>query len=184
MTLLEEVLQANEAYTKKEQDNVIIYSKYPQKHLAIVSCMDTRLVELLEPALGIRRGEVKMIKTAGNTITSKFDDVIRSLLVCIYQFDIKEIMVIGHHGCGMATATSKDLIDSMLDRGISTEAIEVVKQDLSQWIDTFHSPEENVKMSVDSIHDNALIPNDIPVHGLIIDPNTGKVDLLINGYDK
>ena len=93
MTLLDEVLQANQAYLEHTQE-VNTWSKYPQKHLAIVSCMDTRLVELLEPALGIRRGEVKMIKTAGNTITSKFDDVIRSLLVCIYQFDIKEIMVI------------------------------------------------------------------------------------------
>ena len=112
MTLLDEVLQANQAYLEHTQE-VNTWSKYPQKHLAIVSCMDTRLVELLEPALGIRRGEVKMIKTAGNTITSKFDDVIRSLLVCIYQFDIKEIMVIGHYGCGMATATSKELIDTM-----------------------------------------------------------------------
>ena len=80
MTLLDEVLQANQAYLEHTQE-VNTWSKYPQKHLAIVSCMDTRLVELLEPALGIRRGEVKMIKTAGNTITSKFDDVIRSLLV-------------------------------------------------------------------------------------------------------
>ena len=112
MTLLDEVLQANQAYLEHTQE-VNTWSKYPQKHLAIVSCMDTRLVELLEPALGICRGEVKMIKTAGNTITSKFDDVIRSLLVCIYQFDIKEIMVIGHYGCGMATATSEELIDTM-----------------------------------------------------------------------
>ena len=68
-------LQANQVYLEHTQE-VNTWSKYPQKHLAIVSCMDTRLVELLEPALGIRRGEVKMIKTAGNTITSKFDDVI------------------------------------------------------------------------------------------------------------
>ena len=66
MTLLDEVLQANQAYLEHTQE-VNTWSKYPQKHLAIVSCMDTRLVELLEPALGIRRGEVKMIKTAGNS---------------------------------------------------------------------------------------------------------------------
>ena len=173
MTLLDEVLQANQAYLEHTQE-VNTWSKYPQKHLAIVSCMDTRLVELLEPALGIRRGEVKMIKTAGNTITSKFDDVIRSLLVCIYQFDIKEIMVIGHYGCGMATATSKELIDTMIKRGIDGKAIDKIKDELSQWIDTFHNPKDNVEKSVASIHENPLIPNDIPVHGLIINPDTGK----------
>ena len=93
MTLLDEVLQANQAYLEHTQE-VNTWSKYPQKHLAIVSCMDTRLVELLEPALGIRRGEVKMIKTAGNTITSKFDDVIRSLLVCIYQLISRKLWLL------------------------------------------------------------------------------------------
>ena len=46
MTLLDEVLQANQAYLEHTQE-VNTWSKYPQKHLAIVSCMDTRLVELL-----------------------------------------------------------------------------------------------------------------------------------------
>lgn len=182
MTLLEEVLQANQQYLRKTKDDLTMWSKFPQKHLAVVSCMDTRLVELLEPAMGIRRGEVKMIKTAGNTITSKFDDVIRSLLICIYQFDIKEIMVIGHHGCGMAIATSEGLIDTMLKRGIPKEAIMNVQYELKSWIDNFHDPVDNILSSVKSIHNNPLIPDDIPVHGLIIHPDSGKVDIVVNGY--
>lgn len=35
--------------------------------------MDTRLVELLPAALGIRNGDVKMIKNAGGMITGPFD---------------------------------------------------------------------------------------------------------------
>lgn len=182
MTLLDEVLQANKVYLEKLQDHTIVWNKYPQRQLAIVSCMDTRLVELLPSALGVQRGEVKIISTAGNTITDKFDDVIRSLLVCIYQFDIKEVMVIGHHGCGMATVTSTGLIEAMINRGINKNAIDKVRAELTTWIDTFHSPEDNIKTSVKSIHENPLIPKDIPVHGLIINPNNGKVDVVINGY--
>lgn len=184
MTLLDEVLQANRKYLKQLEDHTIVWSKYPQRQLAIVSCMDTRLVELLPSALGVQRGEIKMISTAGNTITDKFDDVIRSLLICIYQFNIKEIMVIGHHGCGMATATSAELIEAMLKRGINKGDIDKVKTDLETWIDTFHNPEDNIKVSVKSIHQNPLIPKNIPVHGLIINPDTGKVDVVINGYNE
>ena len=82
----------------------------------------------------------------------------------------------------MATATSKELIDTMIKRGIDGKAIDKIKDELSQWIDTFHNPKENVEKSVASIHENPLIPNDIPVHGLIINPDTGKVDVVVNGY--
>ena len=57
-----------------------------------------------------------------------------------------------------------------------------IKDELSQWIDTFHNPKDNVEKSVASIHENPLIPNDIPVHGLITNPDTGKVDVVVNGY--
>ena len=56
-------------------------SKYPDKKIAIVTCMDTRLVELIPAALGIKNGDVKIIKNAGGTITNPFDSTVRSLLV-------------------------------------------------------------------------------------------------------
>lgn len=39
-----------------------ITNKYPDKKIAILSCMDTRLTALLPAALGIKNGDVKMIK--------------------------------------------------------------------------------------------------------------------------
>ena len=58
-------------------------SKYPDKKIAILTCMDTRLVELLPAALGIKNGDVKMIKNAGGMVTNPFDSAVRSLLIGI-----------------------------------------------------------------------------------------------------
>ena len=70
MTLIEEILQTNENFCANPPADYsgedVHASKLPQKKLAIVTCMDTRLVNFLEPALGITRGDVKVIKTAGN----------------------------------------------------------------------------------------------------------------------
>ena len=41
----------------------------------------------------------------------------------------------------------------------------------------------SVKDSVDVIKHHPLFPENVPVHGLVIDPKTGKLDLIVNGYN-
>ena len=188
MSKLQDMLDANAAFCAHPPADYttedLKKSKLPQKQVALITCMDTRLVNFLEPALGIGRGEAKVIKTAGNGVTGVFDGTIRSLLVCIYELGVKEIIVIGHHECGMAKTTSEGLIKSMLERGISQEAIHMVKKELKEWADEFHHPEQNVIDTVEYLRLNPLIPKDVPIHGLIFHPRTGKVDIIMNGYDR
>lgn len=69
--------------------------------------MDTRLTGFLEPALGIERGDAKIIKNAGNTVVDQ--DVIRSVAASIFALGVEEVMVIGHTNCGMANVDPKNL---------------------------------------------------------------------------
>lgn len=48
-------------------------TSHPTKKLGIVTCMDTCLVGMLEEALGFHRGEIIVIKTAGNSVTQLID---------------------------------------------------------------------------------------------------------------
>ena len=182
MSVLDDMLQTNEKFCAnppvdyKNEDRH--ESKLPKKHLAIVTCMDTRLVNFLEPALGLTRGDVKIIKQAGNVLTGIFDATVRSLLVCIYELGVKEIAVIGHHECGMAKTTSESLTRAMVERGVSPDAIKMVEKELVEWADSFQRPEENVKEVVKQLRENPLIPKDVKVHGLMFHPRSGKVELL------
>ena len=186
MTVLKELMAANASfcaappvdYSKED----VCASKLPRRQLAVITCMDTRLVDFLEPALGIRRGEAKIIKSAGNGVTGVFDGTIRSLLVCIFELGVREIVVIGHHECGMAKTTSAGLIEKMLACGIAPEAVHMIRSDLEHWCDEFHHPEQNVLDTVEQIRMNPLIPKDIPVHGLMFHPRTGRIDLVVDGY--
>lgn len=185
MVLIDEIISANEKFCANPPKNYegedIHKSKLPAKHLALVTCMDTRLVNFLEPALGLTRGDVKIIKTAGNTITGVFDATVRSLLVCIYELGVNEIIICGHHECGMAKTTSESLIKSMLERGVSQDAIRMIRKELNEWADEFHHPEENVKDAVAQLKTNPLIPKDVKIHGLMFHPRTGKLELLVKG---
>lgn len=186
MAMLDEILESNALFCQNPPVDYthedLKASKLPQKEIAIITCMDTRLVNFLEPALGIGRGEAKVIKTAGNGVTGVFDGTVRSLLVCIYELGIKEIIVIGHHECGMAKTTSEGLTKAMLSRGVAPEAIHMISKELKEWADEFQHPEQNVEDTVDALRMNPLIPKDVPIHGLMFHPRSGKIDLIVNGY--
>ena len=70
-------------------------SKLPNKKMVILSCMDTRLMELLPRALNVRNGDVKLVKNGGSSYYHPFGSVMRSILVAVYQLQADEVLVIG-----------------------------------------------------------------------------------------
>ena len=117
--MIEEMLAYNREFVRSKGYEKFQTSKFPDKKIAILTCMDTRLVELLPAALGIRNGDVKLIKNAGGMITGPFDSAVRSLLVGIIELGVEEIMVIGHTDCGVQHIDSDIMIHHMKQRGIS-----------------------------------------------------------------
>ena len=73
--MLEEILAYNKQFVENKGYESYITNKYPDKKIAILSCMDTRLTALLPAALGIKNGDVKMIKNAG--INPDYIDMMR-----------------------------------------------------------------------------------------------------------
>ena len=57
--MLDEILEFNKQFVANKGYEKYITNKYPDKKIAILSCMDTRLTELLPAALGIKNGDVK-----------------------------------------------------------------------------------------------------------------------------
>ena len=140
MTQIEEMLEFNRKFVESREYEKYQTSKYPDKKIAIVTCMDTRLVTLLPAALGIRNGDIKLIKNAGGVITNPFDSTIRSLIVAVYELGVNEIMVIGHTGCGVQGMDSAEMLDLMRERGIDEEHISLMRHcgiDLDSWLHGF-----------------------------------------------
>lgn len=89
--------------------------------------MDTRLVELLPAALGIKNGNVKMIKNAGGMIIGTFDSAVRSLLVGIIELGVEEVTVIGHTDCGVSHINADMMICHLIQRGVSQNHIDIMR---------------------------------------------------------
>jgi len=181
MSLLDTIISANREFVHPGAFPPL--PKNPKKQFAIFTCMDTRLVDFLEPAMGIKRGDAKIIKNAGNTLVDPLHGgVIRSLVAAIFMLGVEEIFVIGHEDCGMASIDPEQLKNDMVTRGISLKSIETLVPDLAQWLGAFSCPEENVIEVVEKIRANPLIPADVPIHGLIFCPNDGRLEIMVDGY--
>lgn len=174
--MIEDLLKFNEEFVAREGYKPFVTSKYPDKKIAIVTCMDTRLVELLPAALGIKNGDVKMIKNAGGVISNPWDSTLRSLLVGIYELGVNEIMIIGHTECGVQGMQAEEMIHLMEKRGISKDTISLVKRcgiDLDKWLQGFDDTPKAVLESVELVKNHPLMPADVKVTGYIMDSLTG-----------
>lgn len=185
-TILQEILTFNENFVENHEYEKYETTKYPNKKMVILTCMDTRLLELLPKALNLGNGDAKLIKNAGALVSHPFGSIMRSILIAVYELQAKEVLVIAHHDCGMSGLKAEPVLEHMKEQGISEETLNTLAFsgiDIKEWLHGFDNVTDSVKHSVGIIKQHPLMPKDVPVHGLVIDPKTGKLDLIVDGYN-
>lgn len=179
--MIEEILAYNKQFVADKGYEKYATSKYPDKKLAILTCMDTRLTEMLPAALGLKNGDAKIIKNAGGVVATPFGSVIRSLLVAIIELGVEEVMVIGHTDCGVQHIDSEMMIGHMKARGVPQESIDLMRYcgiDFEKWLSGFDTVEQSVEDTVDLIRNHPLIPADVKIGGYVIDTETGELHVI------
>jgi carbonic anhydrase len=185
MTIVSEILQHNRSFVESREYEAFRTDQFPNKKLVILSCMDTRLVELLPRAMGFRNGDVKMVKNAGAIVSHPFGSVMRSILVAIYELYAEEVVVVGHSGCGMTALSCDRVLDKARSRGVPEDVLATLNHsgiNLRQWLTGFEHVEDGIRQSVSIIRNHPLLPRDIAVHGMLMDSETGALKLIVQGY--
>jgi carbonic anhydrase len=183
--LLDEILANNQQFLQTTRLPTIGHA--PRKRLAVVTCMDCRLLEMFEPALGLKRGDAVELRTAGATISlpereRAANDLIRSLAGAIYLLGVRKVLVIGHTQCGLSHVEPAALTSSMQALGVDPQQL-IEREGLGSldglvnWVGAFNDVHVNVKETVQVIRNSPFLPK-IPVHGLVIDINTGKLEVV------
>ncbi|WP_410513610.1 carbonic anhydrase [Paenibacillus sp. BR2-3] len=184
MSCLQEILEYNKGFVSRKAYEPFQTTKFPNKKLIILTCMDTRLGEMLPKAMNLQNGDAKIVKTAGAVVSHAFGSIMRSILLAIYELDAAEICVVSHYDCGMNGLQAEKIIEKAISRGISNETVRTLQKariGLNEWLTGFSCPEESVAHSVRQIREHPLFPADVPVHGLIIDPETGRLHVVVDG---
>ncbi|WP_438432952.1 beta-class carbonic anhydrase [Gorillibacterium sp. sgz500922] len=186
MSRLTEILEYNRTFVQNREYEAFRTTKFPDKKVVILTCMDTRLVELLPKAMNLKNGDAKIIKSAGAIVAHPFGSIMRSILVAIYSLGAEEVLVVGHHDCGMTSLNPDEILSKAASRGISSETIRTLSHsgiDLKRFLSGFHSVTDAVADSVSMIRNHPLLPADIGVHGLVIHPETGELSIVTRGKE-
>ncbi len=160
MSVIDQLVQANAEYARTFHRGDLPMP--PARRLAIVTCMDARIIP--SRALGLEEGDAHVIRNAGG----RARDALRSLVISQRLLGTNEIAVIHHTDCGMLTFTNPVLHAK-------------VKQDLgadSTGIDflPFSDLEESVREDVEFLLSSPLIPRDVPIRGFVYDVRTGRLN--------
>ena len=180
--MIDKIVEYNKEFVASKGYEKYRTDKYPDKKLAVLSCMDTRLTELLPAALGLRNGDAKIIKNAGGLVISAFDSAMRSLIVAIYELGVKHVMVVAHSHCGACHMNYGHFHDEMLARGVTEQTLDTIRKcgiDLNHWLEGFKDTPESVRRTVETIRSHPLVPDDIEVRGFIIDSETGALEEVV-----
>ena len=175
---IDSVLAHNRAFVAGGEFARYATDKYPDKKLAVVSCMDTRLTELLAAALGLKNGDAKIIKVAGAEVAHPFGSVMRSLLIAVCELGVEDVMIVAHTNCGAQHMSGEEMVHDMRRLGVSDERIEFARHcgiDFDRWLAGFGDTEESVRKSVDLILNHPVMPPHVRVAGFVMDSVTGEL---------
>jgi carbonic anhydrase len=181
MRLLEAIIAANHAAVEGRKGEMHLHEFVDALPLAALTCIDPHLNKLFPGALGLSEEQFIWLRNAGNVITSATSSTVRSMALSIFVKEAKEIAVIGHSDCKLSKLTMMDMLTRMQQHGIDRSMIN--QANLHEFFGLFSSETQNVIKGVGYLRESPYIPKKMPVHGLIIQTDTGKLDWVVNGYE-
>jgi carbonic anhydrase len=133
----------------------VALSRIPQRGLAVITCMDTRIDPLA--SLGIALGDAVVVRNAGGRVT---DDALRSVLLAVHELDVTEAVVMEHKGCALAGADNDALRRTT---GADLDFLPIADHDAT------------LRADVQLLADHAALTELRTIRGALLDLDTGAV---------
>ena len=158
MSVTDELLKNNETYAERYEGAG--GSPQPRKKVAILACMDARI--LPSKALGLHEGDAHIIRNAGGVVT---DDAIRSLAISQHMLGTEEIILIQHTDCGLLKANDEEILGKLEEHAGERPPFHS---------HAFDDLEKNVRDSVEQLKGSPFLLN-AAVRGFVFDVETGAL---------
>lgn len=181
MRLFEAIIEANHRACRGDKKAGLHPTEFVDSlPVVALTCIDTRLNALLPNVLALPDDQFIWLRNAGNIITSSLSSTMRSIsLACAVKHG-KEIVVIGHTDCRVRHTDVSTLIEMFKKQGIPRTQL---PDNLAEFFGVFSSEQQNVVRSVDFIRHSPIIGSAVPIHGLMVNTETGYLDWVVNGYE-
>ena len=180
MRLFEAIIDANHRAVAGDKNAGVCVTDFDDELPVIaLTCVDPRLNALFPSVLGLPGDQFIWLRNAGNIITGPMSSTMRSLALACAVKGGKEIAIIGHTDCQVAKTSMMQLLERLKAVGVERH---LLPENLNEYFGLFASEPQNVMKACEHVRQSPLIGPKVPVHGLLVNVETGKLDWLVNGY--
>jgi carbonic anhydrase len=133
----------------------------PSKHVAIVTCMDSRIDTFR--IFGLDSGEAHILRNAGGLAS---DDMLRSLVLSQRLLQTREVILMHHTNCGLHRLNEAALCDAIVADTGQTPPYD---------FGTFDDIDEAVRRAIARVRDHPFLPHRDHVRGFVYEVETGHL---------
>lgn len=181
MQLFEAIIEANHKAAAGESAGLHPADYADSLPIAALTCIDVRLNALLPGVLGVPEEQFVWLRNAGNIITGPQSSTMRSLSLACAVKGAEEICIIGHTDCQVCKTNTMQLLEQLKNLGVERH---LLPDNVNEFFGMFSSERQNVIKACEIARSSPLIGARIPVHGLLLDIETGRLEWLVNGYQQ
>ncbi|MFS0879458.1 carbonic anhydrase [Metabacillus niabensis] len=150
------------------------------KKVLVISDFAQELMPILQQVTTIQPENILTLQSYGCIVSHPYGDLMRAVVIAIYQENVEEILVVGTKDQRTPTVkiptqleAIKDKINT-LDYLFQNSTPEFQGGTLDEWLNGKENIIENIEKSVDIIRHHALVPPEVKVRGLVVDNQDGK----------
>ena len=181
MRLFEAIIDANHRAVSGDNSAGLHPADFADELPVIaLTCIDPRLNALFPNVLGLPGEQFIWLRNAGNIITSPLSSTMCSLALACAVKGGREIAIIGHTDCQVCKTTTSQLLDKLKALGVERSRL---PDNINEFFGMFATERQNVIKACDIVRQSPLIGPKIPVHGLLVNIETGKLEWIVNGYE-
>jgi carbonic anhydrase len=133
----------------------------PSKHVALVTCMDSRIDTFR--IFGLDSGQAHILRNAGGLVT---DDVLRSLVISQRRLQTREIILMHHTNCGL---------HNLDEPAFRAEIVADTDHDAPYAFGSFTDLNAAVRRAIVRVREHPLLPHRDKIRGFVYEVETGHL---------
>jgi carbonic anhydrase len=153
------------------------------KKVLLLTDIEHGIEPSIQQVTNIQQENMLTIHSYDSVIVHPYGDIMRSIIIAIYQENVKEIFVVGIEDKKTSSVnlqTQRDFIKDKieLDYLFKNCMPEFASGSLNQWLSGQKNVSENIEKSIDMIRHHPLVPSNVKVRGFRID-RTGEKEVVV-----
>lgn len=154
------------------------------KKALFLTDIENGLEPILQEVTNIRPENMLTIQSYGPVISHPYGDIMRSVIIAIYQENVEEIFVVGTKDKRTPTVNVQTQLESMKDKIQTLDYLfqnckpEFSGGTIDDWLNGKENGSDNIEKSVDIIRHHPLVPSNVKVQGLMVNNKDGKFSIV------